>query len=134
MNKLKGECLGMYVSRNGNETFRYKVTGSPEALTAYEEAQGEYYTVDDATGNVLWFTTRYAGETATIVVTDAGKIYADMSEFAKQASLAKQFGGNLGQELARSAAEKLLGKPVANSTPAQQPAEKKQDGGALGGF
>ncbi len=133
MNKLKGECLGMYVSRNGNETFRYKVTGSPDALSAYEEAQGEYYTVDDATGNVLWFTTRYAGENATIVVTDAGKIYADMSEFAKQASLAKQFGGNLGQELARSAAEKLIGKPVAG-TPVQQTAEKPKSDGNLGGF
>ena len=112
MNKLTAECIGNYVSRNGNVVFRYKVTGSAEAMSAYEEAQGEYYTVDDATGNVLWFTTRFAGDKATLVVTDAGKIYADMSEFHKQASLAKQFGGNLGAELAKVAASKLTGKPI----------------------
>ena len=112
MNKLTAECIGNYVSRNGNVVFRYKVTGSTEAMSAYEDAQGEYYTVDDATGNVLWFTTRFAGDKATLVVTDAGKIYADMSEFHKQASLAKQFGGNLGAELARIGASKLTGKPI----------------------
>jgi len=75
MNKLSAECIGNYVSKNGNVVFRYKVTGSAEAMSAYEDAQGEYYTVDDATGNVLWFTTRFAGDKATLVVTDAGKIY-----------------------------------------------------------
>lgn len=110
MNKLTAECIGNYVSRNGNVTFRYKVTGPAEAMQAYEDAQGDYYTVDDATGNVLWFTTRFCGDKATLVVSDKGKVYADMTEFHKQASLAKQFGGNLGQELARAAATKLVGK------------------------
>lgn len=134
MNKLKAVCLGMYISRNGNETFRYKVTGSPEAMVAYEEAQGEYYTVDETTGNALWFTTRFAGDIADLIVSNSGKIYADMSNYAKQASLAKQFGGNLGQELARAAAEKLVGKPVANTTPEQTPAKKSINQDDFDGF
>lgn len=133
MNKLTAECLGMYISRNGNETFRYKVSGSPDALAAYEDAQGQYYTVDDATGNVLWFTTRFCGDKATLIVSDKGKIYPDMTQFAKTASLAKQFGGNLGQELARAAASKLIG---GGSTASTTPEESKQpqDNGSLGGF
>lgn len=134
MNKLTIECLGMYVSRNGNDTFRYKVSGSPDALSAYEQAQGQYYTVDDVTGDVLWFTTRYAGEKAILVVTDAGKIYPDMSTYAKQASLAKQFGGNLGQELAKSAVAKLIGSTPATTAEPAQPTRKVTDDSDLAGF
>jgi hypothetical protein len=133
MNKLTAECLGMYISRNGNETFRYKVSGSPDALAAYEDAQGQYYTVDDATGNVLWFTTRFCGDKATLIVSDKGKIYPDMTAFAKTASLAKQFGGNLGQELARAAASKLIGGGSPASTTPER-SEQPQDNGDLGGF
>lgn len=133
MNKLTAECLGMYISRNGNETFRYKVSGSPDAMAAYEDAQGEYYTVDDATGNVLWFTTRFCGDKATLIVSDKGKIYPDMTQFAKTASLAKQFGGNLGQELAKAAAAKLIGGGSTASTPDPK-VEQPQDKSDLGGF
>lgn len=121
MNKLTAVCIGNYVSRNGNVVFRYKVSGSPESMQAYADAQGSFLTIDDVTGDTLWFTTRFAGDRATVVVTDKGKIYADMTEFHKQASLAKQFGGNLGQELAKVAASKLTGAPV--ETPVAEPSK-----------
>ena len=109
MNKLSATCIGHYISQKGNKTFRYKVTGTPESLQAYQDAQGEYYRVDEETGNVLWFTTRYAGERCALVVNSNGKIYADMTEFNKIASLTEQFGGVLGQEIARQAVSRLMG-------------------------
>lgn len=106
---LKITCIGSYTSKNGNDVFRYKVTGKPESLAIFESVQGDNYRVDEATGNILWFTTRFAGDDATLVVnSDTGKCYADMSEYRKQASLAKQFGGNLGDQIAKSAVGKLF--------------------------
>ena len=98
-----------YVSKNGNRTFTYSVTGSTSELEAYKEAQGEYYTEDKKTQDVLWFTTRCIGKTGTLIITDKGNIVPDMSEFDEAASLAQQYGGNLGEMLAREAAQRLLG-------------------------
>ena len=98
-----------YVSKNGNRTFTYSVTGSNSELEAYREAQGEYYTEDKKTQEVLWFTTRCIGKTGTLIITDKGNIVPDMSEFDEAASLAQQYGGNLGEMLAREAAQRLLG-------------------------
>lgn len=121
MNKLKIEYISMYVNERGNEVYRYKVSGSPDAMLAYEEAQGDYYRVDEESGNVLWFTSRYVGEQATLIVNpDNNKIYPDMSEFKKVASLSSQFGGQLGAEIAKQAVSKLLGKSTSNSTPDRQ--------------
>lgn len=111
---------GDYVSKSGNVTFRYAVTGKPEALAIFEDVQDIHHRVDEATGEYLWFTTRYCGDTATLIVnSDTGKIYPDMSEFRKQASLAKQFGGNLGDQIAQSAVSKLFRK---TEQPATAPA------------
>lgn len=98
-----------YVSKNGNRTFTYSVTGSNSELEAYKEAQGEYYTEDKKTQEVLWFTTRCIGKIGTLIITDKGNIVPDMSEFDEAASLAQQYGGNLGEMLAREAAQRLLG-------------------------
>ena len=76
---------------------------------AFEEAQGEYYVQDQETGDVLYFTPRFAGKTATLIVTDEGRVYVDMSELEQQASLISQFGGNLGQAMADAFASKLSG-------------------------
>lgn len=119
MEKVTATYVSEYV-KNGNTVFIYKVTGTSSALTAYEDAKGEYYRVDEATGDVLYFTTRFMGDKATLVINDKGNIYPDMSEFNKAASLAKQFGGNLGQELARIAASKLMGTSASASVPATQ--------------
>ena len=98
-----------YMSKNGNRTFTYSVTGSNAEMEAYREAQGEYYTEDKKTQQVLWFTTRCIGKTGTLIITDKGNIVPDMSEFDEAASLAQQYGGNLGEMLAREAAQRLLG-------------------------
>ena len=105
-----------YKSKNGNRTFVYTVSGKPSDIEAYREAQGEFYREDDKTNNPLWFTTKCIGKTGTLIITDNGNIVPDMSEFDEAASLAQQYGGNLGEMLAREAAQRLLGGRRSSST------------------
>jgi hypothetical protein len=124
MHNLKLQSVGQYRNKKGTLVFRYKVSGSPSAMEAFEDAQGEYFVQDQETGDVLYFTPRFAGKTATLCVTDEGKVYVDMSELEQQASLISQFGGNLGQAMADSFANKLSG---GSSTPVSKPSGVKDD-------
>lgn len=120
MVKLTAVCIGEY-TKNGNRVYRYEVSGSSDAIETFSDAQGQYLRIGD-NGKPLWFTTRFCGDRATLMVTDKGQIIPDMSDFHKAASLAKQFGGNLGQELAKIAAQKLTGAPVETPVAEQQTA------------
>ena len=115
-----------YKSKNGNRTFVYTVSGKPSDIEAYREAQGEFYREDDKTNNPLWFTTKCIGKTGTLIITDNGNIVPDMSEFDEAASLAEQYGGNLGEMLAREAAQRLLGGRRLSST-SSSPAKDTDD-------
>ena len=117
-----------YKSKNGNRTFVYTVTGSNAKMEAYREAQGEYYREDEKTNQALWFTTKCIGKTGTLLITDNGNIVPDMSEFDEAASLAQQYGGNLGEMLAREAAQRLLGgRSLSSSKATAKQAEEPQD-------
>lgn len=115
MKNLNGTFVRSY-KKNGKDVFVYAVTGSKEATDKYEQTQGEFFRKDDTTGNGLFFSTRYVGEKVPLIITEKGNVVADMSEYAKAASLASQFGGNLGVELAKNAAAKLMG-----SSPVSEP-------------
>ena len=115
-----------YKSKNGNRTFVYTVSGKPSDIEAYREAQGEFYREDDKTNNPLWFTTKCIGKTGTLIITDNGNIVPDMSEYDEAASLAQQYGGNLGEMLAREAAQRLLGGRRLSST-SSSPAKDTDD-------
>ena len=115
-----------YKSKNGNRTFVYTVSGKPSDIEAYREAQGEFYREDDKTNNPLWFTTKCIGKTGTLIITDNGNIVPDMSEYDEYASLAEQYGGNLGEMLAREAAQRLLGGRRLSST-SSSPAKDTDD-------
>lgn len=107
---LKVKLDGSY--RNGKATlvFRYKVSGDTESLAAYKAAQGEKnYREEEETGVPLWFTSRGIGSNGTLIITRNGKIVPDMSEFDMADSIAKQYGGNLGQSIAQEMASKLVG-------------------------
>lgn len=125
---MKVKFLSSYRSTKGNTVFRYSVSGTTEQIEAYKAAQGENFRESDD-GTPLWFTTRFIGNTGTLIITTNNKIVPDMSAFEKADSLAKQFGGNLGQELAKAAAAELLGNP-SGSTAEQVPA----NAGGLGGM
>jgi hypothetical protein len=100
-----------YRSKNGNPTFVYKVTGKADDLENYKDAQGEHYRTDDD-GHPLWFTTRCIGPNGSLIITTNGNIVPDMSAFDQAASIAAQYGGNFGQELARMSAAAILGNAV----------------------
>ena len=93
----------------GNTVFVYSVSGTPAQIEAYKAAQGDNLVMDTESNTPLWFTTRCIGNSGTLVITSKGKVVPDMSAFEQAASLAKQYGGNFGQELARASVAKLLG-------------------------
>ena len=109
-----------YRSKNGNVTFVYAVSGTTAQLASFAEAQGEFHRTDKDSGEPLWFTTRCIGDNGKLIITSAGNVVPDMSEFDKAASIVAQYGGNLGDHLAATAAAKLLG----NSNPAPQAVEQ----------
>ncbi len=135
MKGLNGTFQRSYKKRDKNnnlvDVFVYTVTGSKEAIEEYAKAQGEFLRTEEATGKHLWFSTRYVGDSAKLIITEKGNVVADMSEFAKAASLASQFGGNLGVELARNAAAQLMGTSSAPSAVAQ-PAVTEANPSGLG--
>jgi len=110
-----------YRSKNGNPTFVYKVTGNAADLESYKDAQGEFHREDD-NGHPLWFTTRCIGPHGKLIITTNGNIVPDMSAFDQAASIASQYGGNFGQELARMSAASILGTSVPQVESANAPA------------
>ena len=125
------KLIRSYRSKNGNVTFVYAVSGSTQQVETYKEAQGEFYREDDA-GTPLWFTTRCIGDNGKLLITTNGNIVPDMSEFDKAASIAQQYGGNFGTELAKASAAKILGgapteAPAAPTQPTSVSAEESTD-------
>lgn len=103
-------------SKTNVPVFVYSVEGTDAELVKLREVQGANHRTDKETGKDLWFTTRYAGDEAKLIITQNNKVIADMSEFKKLDSLSKQFGGNLGEQIARQAAAMLF---KGNSSEAQ---------------
>ena len=102
-------------AETGNMVYVYGVSGTPEQLEAFAQAQGDNHTVDEETGTPLWFSTRYVGDAGQLSISRNGKVFADTSEFDKANSLCEQYKGTaLGDQLARVMAEKLLGNLEAN--------------------
>jgi len=117
-NNMKVKLSRSYKSRAGNTVFVYSVSGTPAQIEAYKAAQGDNYRESDD-GTPLWFTTRCIGNAGDLIITAKGKVVPDMSAFEQAASLAKQFGGNFGQELARASVANLLGGSNVGSTEAE---------------
>lgn len=117
---MKINLIRSYRSKNGNATFVYGVKGNATDMEAFKEAQGDFYR-EDADGTALWFTTRCVGQAGKLIITTNGNVVPDMSAFDQAASLAEQYGGNFGAELAKSAAQAILG---LSSTPDATPAVK----------
>lgn len=97
-----------YRSQKGNTVFVYEVNGSEAQIEAYKAAQGKNYR-ETEDGIPLWFTVNCIGKRGELVITNAGKIVPDMSEFEQAASLVKQYGGNFGDILAQKLIGGLLG-------------------------
>ena len=129
MKNLNASFVRSYKSKAGNTVFVYSVSGSEEATAKYASIQGDNLRKDDTTGKPLFFTTRYFGDNAKLLITTNDKVVADMSEFDKANSLASQYGGNLGRELASHAAAKLMGGSTASAEVTAPVADPSSIGG-----
>lgn len=96
---LNASKVGHYKKRtlvNGVDTvitvFRYQVSGSEKELEDFEKVQGDNHRLDDKTGKPLWFTTRFAGNSTTLTITENGKVVADNSRMEEIASMVDQYG------------------------------------------
>lgn len=97
-----------YRNAKGNTVFVYLVKGTDANKAKFKTVQGDFYR-EDEDKNPLWFTTRCIGNKGTIIITTKDKVVPDMSAFEQAASLAQQFGGNFGNELAKATVTQLLG-------------------------
>lgn len=121
---MKATFTRTYVKKEtGNNVFVHSVTFANEAEhEIFKTAQGtKNYRVDPKTGDVLWFSPRYHGETFDLIITSNNKVVADNASFAKAQSLAAQYGGNFGQELARASAQSLVAGLVKGNAPVATP-------------
>ena len=108
---LLAKSVGQYVNGKGNLVYRYIVTGSKADIERYEELQGpEFLRHDEKTGSPLYFSSKSLGAQCPLVFTQNDKIVPDFSELNHLASLSAQFADTpLGAEIARAAAQKLVG-------------------------
>lgn len=125
---MKATFARTYVKKEtGNDVFVYSVTfANEEEHNTFKAAQGSNYRVDAKTGEILYFSSRYHGEAIDLIVTSNNKVVADTSAFAKAKSLAAQYGGDFGQELAKASAQSLVAgliKPSAQTAPTAQPTD-----------
>ena len=117
------------VAKNGLPVtvFVYTVAGTEEQLAQYKAAVGDDFYRETETGEPLYFTTRCAGNSGTLLFTAKGNVVVDMSQFDQADSLAKQYGGNLGMELAKAAAEKLMNGAVGSGVSVAKPVEVEKE-------
>lgn len=121
---MKIKLKSSYRNANGTIVFVYRVSGTKSQMAAFADAQGEYlkYEDDDETKSPLFFNTAYAGETGSLIITQAGKVVIDNTEANKMASLIEQHKGTaLGDALALQLATKMMRDMSSKSS---APAEK----------
>jgi hypothetical protein len=121
--KFKSSYRKMDKNQKPTTVFVHTVTGNKEQLAKYKTAQGEFYK-EDPDGTVLWFTTRYQGDSVSLNISaKSGKVVADNTEQDKMNSLIDQNKGALGDALARIYAEKVMGIQHREYVPAVEPAD-----------
>ena len=90
---LTAKLSGNYRKKiTGTLVFRYQVSGTPEEIQQYSDAQGDNLVMDETTGKPLYFTTRYVSDNIKLLITSEGKVATDDTEIAKIASLVESYG------------------------------------------
>jgi hypothetical protein len=88
--------------------FRYSVSGTAEEMKAYADAKGKNHRVDDKTGQVLFFSTKYIGDVVDLLILANGDVIIDTSELRKSEAIVASMGGNLGQAIAEETARRFM--------------------------
>jgi hypothetical protein len=110
----------------GRIVFVYTVSGTKAQLDAYKVAMADRHTVDES-GTPLFFTIRFAGKNANLILTSENKAIVDMSEFDQLSSLIEQYP-SLATALASQGVASLIGNAKATSQPVKaQPENGKID-------
>lgn len=121
--KFKSSYRKMDKNQKPTTVFVHTVTGTADELKKYKEAQKEHYK-EDPDGTVLWFTTRFQGNTVNLNISvKSQKVVADNTEADKMNSLIEQNKGAIGEALARIYAEKVMGIQYRNLEPTRVPDE-----------
>jgi hypothetical protein len=124
---LKLRFKRSYRSQSGKTVFVYLVSGKAGDLESYKEYCGDNirHEDDDESKPPLYFTTQFAGESATLAPNQEGnKYYVDRSEDDKINSLIEQHAGSaLGVALAQAKAQELIN-AMRKSTPVAAPVTK----------
>jgi len=129
---MKAKYVRCYKKADGNggtrTVFVYEVNGSADQLAQYKISQGDHFVEDEETGKALYFTIDFMGDNADLIITSKGNVVQDTEAYDKLASQVAQAGGDLGSELAKIAAQKLMGVlPVAEVVaPAPVPAPEPE--------
>lgn len=94
--KLNIQLLRDYPSKKfaGQRTYVYVVTGSNDAIDAYETAQGDYLVIDKEIDKHLWFHNKNIGNLGEIIVTEEGKVFPNMDWLNKIKSAANMLFGS----------------------------------------
>jgi hypothetical protein len=127
---LIGNWIETYLSKKtGKYMFVYIVSGTEEEKLDLKLKQGQFFR-ETPDGRPKYSTPFYGGKVAKIVLTyDKSKYIMDNSEYDKQESLAKQFGGNLNISLAEKSKDinwildidnKVLDQPEKNKLSKEQ--------------
>lgn len=125
---LKAAYTRSYVTTNkhGEKTtmFVYRVTGTPEALAAFESAQGEFYRTD-ADGTPVWITPKGHGDNVDLIVLEAteerpARVIVDRSALAMAISLMEQYKGTA---IEAALAAQIVGSITSAATKAVPPTE-----------
>ena len=127
---LKAQFLRSYVTTNKKsqktDMFVYNVSGTPEELKAFEQAQGDYYRTnknEDGSETPVFISPRFGGRTAKLVILEAtddkdARVVFDSSAAAMARSLMEQYKGTaIEAAIAQQIAATMLGDNEAAPVP-----------------
>ena len=107
-----------YRSQKGSNVFVYTVSGTADALKAYQEAQGANYRTND-NGCPIFFSNKSFGMKGQLLITANGNVSFDDTQLAMTADMIERFSSSsplVAQAMAEALAKQLLGE-----APAPQP-------------
>jgi hypothetical protein len=90
---MKGTLINDYISKNGNLTQRYAVSGTQDELEEFDLAQGSNLKIDEETGDRVYHTI-YGGAKEVIIGISqkSGKVYIDTMAAKRKLAEARQHG------------------------------------------
>jgi 2,4-dienoyl-CoA reductase-like NADH-dependent reductase (Old Yellow Enzyme family) len=113
---------GVYTSKSGKDMFIYVITNATaEEKAKMREIKGAYYR-EDASGNPLFYSTRYVGPECEVVITTNDNIIISDSNLKKMKSLAAQTGADLGSAVAAQLGAQFVNMMLPGRTTASVPA------------